>query len=432
MKILFQIIAILFIYNIISSCSKHDELSEVSIEIIAPNKGDAIQLPDNVQVELIATSNKPIEYIRISIDNKNLTPLSDRIFIYPTGSNYSGTVDLFLETLPEIVRVPPYLIHIAINDFSEVHHFYQEINLVMEEVRFKGLLSCEERSVVGLTINLYNDQNNLLNSLQIDGNFLASTADNNSNYFLSTNTPELVRGIDMQEGEIIWQKDPQLPYPETSHMYIDGSSLYLSTAIGRIVGVRANDGSQFFTTLVKPDTIPNHLTATEKFLFASCSMRKSNNLIWTSYYKETGSNYYQYPTEFETVSLFPDGNDKAIIFCNKDDIGNIVLFDIESNQIESSFQLNDIKINKVDRVDPFRYFISNNNSVFLFDLTDNSIHVVYESSDSIVDLKYEKINQKIYISTSLKIDIISFSNFIPVGSISSSNKLVAIELIYGY
>lgn len=433
MKTTLKIIIIFVILVFIVSCAKEKEITSVDIVIYSPELNEIIQLPDTVSVQFDVTLDKPIEYIRISIDNKDLTPLSKREFIYPEGNSYAGDVNMPIDILPSQVKHPPFTVHFAISDFNKVHHYYMVIELINKEITFKGALFIESKPLNKLDLRFFDAEQQNIRSMNIDGNHSVSAASPYQEIsFVATTVPFLVTAINLTTEENIWYKEPQLPYPKTTGLAAYDNIIYISSEIGRVIGLTIQDGSQVFTTLVKKDTIPQNIAITEKYVFTNCNLRNSNNKVWTSYYKETGSSYLTYPTEFETVEMFAKNDNKVIIFGNSDSTGRITLFDVELNTIEDSWSIENLIINNVCKVDLSTYLFSCGNKIYTYNTDYQNHEFVYIMDNIIVDLQYEILSKTIYAGTIYRTDLISFLENTLQTSINSSNELNAIKLIYGY
>lgn len=430
LKRLIKILLILQVITVIYSCSKNETPEKASIIIHNPLPNTYIQLPDTIDVSVTISYSKPIEYIRLSIDNSNMVPLSEHIFIYPTENTFSGEVELILEKQGESVLVPPNYIHIVIGDNGNVQHHYQEIILQNDAVSFHGFATFEDKPVNLCEIKYYNNEYLVYNTKEYDGIYsISENTINKELVYLSTTVPELLRAIDIHSGEVIWTKEPQLPYPKFTGMQCADEKLYLSTEIGRIVGVNEGDGSTILTTPVLKDTIPRNLIATNNFIFADFTLRTSNRKVWASFYKPTGVKYLWYASELTTIDIYGYDADKAILIGHNDNSGSIILFDIQSNTIEDIYNF-DISFDNSCEIEEGRYLITDNALIYEFSMEDNSNTLLYQGNDSIVDIKYEPIHKSIYIASSQGIEVISYPVINSYHTITGYNNLKSIELLY--
>lgn len=429
-----KIVSVLFLFSLFDSCSKEKKVISPVIEIISPEYNQIFLLPDTINVNLTVTHTARIEYIRISIDNKNLTPLSEQSFIYPIGTTYQGNVQLELNIIPDIIMKLPYYVHIVVSDFYQLHHYYLEIELKNSDKFFKGFFLIDESSINRLTINHYDSLAEKMFDTIINGDFIDSDISSSSELlYINTTTPDLSRSFNVENGNLEWTQMPQLPYPEFTGITVDDNMIYLSTAIGRIIGLTTNDGLQVFTTLVLPDTIPNNVCVTNKYLLADFTLRHSQKQVWVSYYKQTGSKYQVFPTDYETENMYyNDVSDKMILFCNKQNTGQVITFDIETNLTLGEPIIFDNNINYSCRIDNDKYLFSSEKSIYLFNYSYSSFVKVYQTNQDIVDLDFDDLSNKVFIVQSQKLEIISYPDFNYITSVDSENILKSIELLYGY
>ena len=413
------------------SCSKDKQITETDVEIFSPLLNELLFLPDTIMVEFSASQNKPIEYIRISIDNGNHVPLTKHIFINPTNNTYTGKIDLLMDKLSEVTTLPPYYIHIVVGDFSDVRHYYHEIKLQNNELKYTGFVTIEEKPINLVEIKFHNTDYERYSLSELSGIYSGSAkSDFSEQIYISTQVPELVTAIDIHTGEQLWHKEPQLPYPEFTGLYSGDNKLYLSTAIGRIIGLSENEGSTIFTTPVLKDTIPRNIISTENYVFADFTLRTSNKKVWTSFYKPTGIKFLWYPTDYNTIKIFPQIGNKAIIFTNKDGLGRIILFDIESNIIKDLITIDNHKIDNVCELESGQFLITDKTSIYSFNLLHQTDSWVYETTDSIRDIDFEEKTGSIFIATSNKVEVVGYPNYSNIKDLSGFNNLKSIELLY--
>jgi len=428
------IVSVFILFSLFASCSKEKKVISPVVEIISPGYSQLFLLPDTIIIKFNITHTTSIEYIRTSIDNKNLTPISEQNFIYPVGITYQGNVQLELSIIPEIIMKSPYFVHIVVSDFNQLHHYYLEIDIKNSDKVYKGFFLIDESSINRLTINYYDSLAEKVFDTIINGDFSDSDISSSSELlYINTTTPDLSRSFNIKNGNLEWTQMPQLPYPEFTGITVDDNMVYLSTAIGRIIGLTTNDGLQVFTTLVLPDTIPHNVCVTNNYLLADFTLRHSQKQVWVSYYKQTGSKYQVFPTDYKTENMYyNDVSDKMILFCNKQNTGQVITFDIVTNITLGEPIIFDNNINHSCRIDNDKYLFSSEKSIYLFNYSYNSFVKVYQTNQDIVDLDFDVLSNKVFVVQSQKLEIITYPDFNYITSIESENTLKSIELLYGY
>lgn len=434
MNIFRKLTLLILLVTILISCTKNVDVNEPIVKIYSPQYNQQYLLPDTIYVNFKVEHNKPIEYIRVSIDDKNITPISNQEFSYPDSNIYEDSINLKVNAIPQTSNTSPYYLHIVVSDYSQVTHTYREIRLLNKDMKYKGFFLLSKASVETINIELIDDKyQSEINSV-VNGNYSGSAISSTSNLlYLTTNTPELVRAFDSEDLDLRWTKEPQLPYPEFNSILADNNIIYLSTAIGRVIGLNSQDGIQIFTTPVLPDTIPINICTTAGYLFSDFMLRNSNSKVWVSFYKSSGNKFQVFPADFETISIYNTKYDhKVLIFCNNNSVGNIIEFDIEKNKIEAQVEISNIEIQHTCQIDENNFMFSSDYDLFFFTKEEQSYSKIAKIDDIITGLKFDKLNDRLFVLHPYKADIYSFTGFTKIKTIESTNLLHGVELKYGY
>jgi outer membrane protein assembly factor BamB len=285
-----------------------------------------------------------------------------------------------------------------------------------------------------LSVNYFNDQYQKIYRSVISGNYIGSDISNNANMlYLSTNTPDMVRAVDCKNGEIVWIKEPQLPYPEFNSILVNNNLVYLSTDIGRIIGLTIDNGIQVFNTPVLPDSAPTNICITDDYLIADTRLRNSGATIWTTYYKQTGSKYQLFPTDYETTTIYDlEDNNRVIAFCNNNLTGQIINFNIKNNTIENRLVTTNIEIQKSCKIDETNFLFSSGNELFHFDQKNQLYVKILDTDDIIYDIKFDYINSQLFIIYLYKAEIVSYPGLAIIETIETLMQIKKAELLYGY
>lgn len=434
MKIILKLASLILTIWILNSCSKNPKINEPIVKIYSPENNQQFLLPDTIPVSFRVEHDKQIEYIRISIDDNNLIPVSGQDFIYPKSETYEGNINLPVGVLPEDNSLPPYYIHIAVSDFSQITHTYLEINLINKEMNYEGCFLIGRPGIDIIEINYFDENYQSGLSTSINGNYSGSDISATVNMlYLITSIPDLARAFSCKSGDLIWTKEPQLPYPEFNNIHIRENVIYFSTAIGRIVGLTLNDGIQVFTTPVLPDSIPYNICSTSDYLFSDFSLRNSDSKVWVSFFKSTGNKFQLFQTNYETVSMYGQKNENlTTIFCNKNSIGSIIQFNVDENNIETQLELTSTEIHQTCKIDETDFLFSSNNQLFHFNSQNQSYEKVKDADYEILHIKFDELNNRLFILHANRVDIYSYSGITKIATIESTNLLLGIELKYGY
>jgi hypothetical protein len=417
------------------ACTKDKGNNSPGIDIVSPEYKELFVLPDSISVSFNVNSPTSIEFIRINIDNKNLTPLSKNVFIYPDTNSYSNEVTISLDILPESIKLPPYYVHIAVSDYSKLHHEYLEIELKNSNLEFKGLIIIEDYSIDRMAIKLLDENLQVQHINEVDGRYAGSSISLETGLlYITSSTPELLRSFNTIDLDLEWAKNPQLPYPEYTGIVVENDMVYISSSVGRITGYKGSNGLQVFTTKVMPDTIPNNTSITKNYIVADYKLRNSSIISgWVTYYKITGEKLFVHPNEYSTVAMdFNTEINKVVIFCNDENNGYAITFDPETNTILKSTQISEIKISCMCKISNNEYLFSALNTVYTFNYNSDIITKLYDANNTITDLKYDNISDNLYVISPNEIKVFNYPNLDILTTIESENLIKKVEIMHGY
>jgi hypothetical protein len=434
MNISLKILVSLLILIILSACAKEKSNDEPVVNIYKPEFKEAFLLPNIISIGFSVEHTKPLEYLRISIDNSDLVAISEQYFLYPESNYYKGDIEVDVGIIPNEMLSTNYYVHIAVSDFNEVNHTYLEIDLANTNSDFKGCFIIGKHQIDRLNIDFYNSMFEKEYTFEINGNYSDSDISEKSNMLVvATSTPDNVRGFDCANGELKWKIDPQLPYPEFNKVVADNNLVYLSTEIGRIMGVTSDEGSQIYNTTILRDSIPLNICVTNDYIIADYRLRNSNSKLWASFYKNTGSKFNVTTTNIETIDLYGyAAENKMVAFCSNNSSGEIITFDISTNNIENRTIINNTEIVNSCKIDNNNYLFSSSRSLYHFDWQNKSVTYITELEDDIIDLKYDFVYKKVFIAHTDRLVIYTYPELIYSNTIEIPYFINAVELLYGY
>ncbi len=206
---------------------------------------------------------------------------------------------------------------------------------------------------------------------------------------------------------------------------------YVSTEIGRIIGLAHETGNQIFTTPVLTDSVPFNICLTKDYLISDIRLRNSNSKAWVVYYKQTGAKHEVTTTNFETTKLYGDSKSNTMIaFCNINNVGEIITYNATNGSIENRLKADNIKINQSCKIDEYNFIFSSNKLLFHVDIQNNTMNQIAVADDDILDIEFDIINNKIILVYSNKAEVLSYPSLTITKTIESDNELNGIELLY--
>ena len=427
MKVIFYIYALILL---LSSCSKESSDNEAMVNIISPQLFDLYVIPDTIAVEFEVTSQRPINYIRVSVDNINLIPLTNQTYIYPEIGEAVFTTEIFLDNLDDKVLLPLYYIHIALDIGGDIQHDFKEISIQKPDKSFKGFITFTQADNNIVQMDVHDLSSEVIKSGLYPGYFIESEISGEDNLaFLATSSPNITTAIDINTGDYIWENYGQLPYPLVYDFIKSSNTLYQSSEMGRIVGFNLRNGLQIFNTQILPDAVPHYMALNEDYIFADFTLRNPGKKIWITFFKSNGQKYSQYVHDYVTKAMFAQ-NDTVILFCGQGTQSKVINFHILDHSIIKSINLNNININQVYSPKNNEFIIVEGNKFITYNNTSGDISTFFEASDTIIDVQYEEISGNYFIALPHEIImLITNSSSFEQLAIKDS-RIESIELIY--
>jgi len=418
----------------LSSCKKPTNYKEPEVEIITPYNNQSFTLPGIVNIHFVVKHDSPIEYIRVSIDNKSIIAVSENYYFDSIGNVFEGNIGIPVGILSEHYMKPPFYVHIAVSDYNELNHTYLKIDLNNSELEYSGLFVVHKHAINELGVDYYNQQFNKKYTFNTDGNFKSASISSSAKLlYVASTIPDKVVAFSCIDGEKLWIKEPQLPYPEFNTLTVNDNKVYASTEIGRVIGLNGDVGTQVFSTEILRDTIPYNVCFTKDYLIANFRLRNSSSKVWVSFYKETGKKYRVKTTNFETVDIYEIKNENStVMFCNSGSSGQIIKFNVESNSIERIISIDDIEIDNSFMIDKSSFLFSSNNCLYHFMWESEKITKIFEFSYSIVDIEYNKVDNELLIAFYDKVLVFSYPDMNLVKSVGNYDLIEDIEARYSY
>ncbi len=429
LKILFFVVLTIFAV----SCKKTTEKIVPNISILSPESKQLFTLPDTVKVVFNVSHTSDIKYIRVSIDNKNIIPVSGQIFIEPDSNIYNGTVLLPINHLITKDLQPPYYVHIVVDNYSQESSAFREIELRNADNHTSGYIIISKSNIDKINVNYFNDTFDFESSVAMDGNFRDSDISSSSEIICITTTiPDKAIALNSIVGNVIWENNPQLPYPKFNKVLIDNNITYISTRIGRIIGIDNIGGNQIFSTPVLPDSIPNNICVTNNYLFSDFSLRNGNSTLWTVFYKQTGAKYKVILNQVSTLSMYSiDNKDDIICFANTETAGQILYFSFSDNDF-TIIKFVDDTIVKTCKISNNTFLYTSGSGLWQYSYNNNSVTKLIDIDDSLVEIKYNSVTDEILLVYPSKIMIYSFPDMLHIKNIELESAISAVEIKYDY
>ena len=120
------------------------------------------------------------------------------------------------------------------------------------------------------------------------------------------------------------------------------------------------------------------------------------------------------------------------VFCNDNSSGNIIRYNIIDNFIEENITVVNYNIQQTCKIDENNFLFSSDKAIFHFNWLNKSYVKVVDMIDIIVDIKFDIVNNRLFVIQPDKALIFQYPGLDNITTIESSFSLKGAELRYGY
>lgn len=417
----------------IFSCRKIDKNIVTHIELIIPEANTIIRLPDTIQIKFKVESEENIEFVSISIVNSNYIPLFGTTYVYTPKSGEEITKTMTLKALQNTSELPYYIL-ISVNYEEDKWNSYFKIQLVNKPVSYQGFYLFSRPFISQTAIDFYDQNLEKTFFIQTDGEYIDSDISNfYGKLFLLSHTPAKLKAYSVVEQQLVWEAEPQFPYPEYTAIEMDVNRVYAGMENGQIVGYSEINGQQQLIAERLVDSIPEKISIIENYIIAAYQSRNNGNRTLVTFYKSTGHKKHRRSIDFEVVSFIKtEEPDRVIIFGNRDQNGIASMFNAQDNSFEDTHQFEIGKIGAVCKVEDEVFIISIENKLYSYNWSQKYLTLLIEFEDIPFKIEYEHLSGRIIVLFMNRLIIYQFPGMIDIADLEMENTLKGLQFFYQY
>ena len=418
----------------IFSCRKIDKNIITNVELISPDANTLIRLPDTIQVKFKVESEKDIEFVSISIVNSNYIPLFGTHYVDTPISGETIEKAIPLKALQNTNEAPYYIL-IAVNyKEDDKWNSYFKIQLANKPINYQGFYLFSRPFISQTAIDFYDQNLEKTFFIQTDGEYIDSEILNfYGKLFLLSHTPAKLKAYSVAEQQLVWEAEPQFPYPEYTTIETDVNRVYGAMENGQIVGYSEINGQQQLVAERLVDSIPEKISIIENYIIAAYQSRSNGNRTLVTFYKSTGHKKHRRPIDYEVVSFIKtEEPDRVVIFGNRDQNGIVSMFSAQNNSFEDTHQFEIGKIGAICKVKDEDFIISVENKLYSYNWPQKNLTLLMEFEDIPFIIEYEHLSGRIIVLFSNRLIIYQFSGMIEIADLEMENTLKGLQLFYQY
>ncbi|MFA5418789.1 MAG: hypothetical protein WC341_10055 [Bacteroidales bacterium] len=425
------LVAFAIVILLISGCKKKQPDAPVVVSFSTPDENAVFYVPDTILVRFSIESGSKIRSISASIDNTDMVPLSEQVYIYPEVNQQQFEVALPVNAMANADSVKCF-VHLMVENEQKTTNAFRYIHLNNKSFTFKGFSVVTEEELNNSTLYFFDENFNATGAYPISGRIThTSTAQETDLLFLTSAIPDLLMAYRFSDHQPEWTREPQLPYPEFTFVQYQEPFLYFGNGAGQVISVYGSDGTQVFNTPLFDNFYPTGMAVNSTKLVIGYKSRSGLSSRLTTCYRTTGSLVQEYLTDFNLVfGRKSNESEEVILFGNTNNVGNRVIFDPEANEIVSTQSFNIGSIKQAISIDGQNFLVNSASGLFRIDSNSAEAEQVYIPENEMMDVVYDPYLSRLLIGDGSRVLIFSYPGLDLIKQLEFNNQVLSITTRY--
>lgn len=401
---------LLFILTLTTySCKKEIEIPPPTVEVISPEANQNILLPDEVRLQLKISSEKNIKFVQVSFVNYDNATLFKPISWYFDTTHVVIDENILLGLIPQGF-FSPYFMHITVIGGAGTNTYFHQIKLTNPETKYKGLYVTTRPAINQTKVYYYEPDFSEKVFASVDGEYVASTtADFKDFFYLITTEPGKLFAFSHDDGQLVWNKTPELPNPEFTTLKYANFTVFTATENGNIKSFHALTGNTNIVSTQLQDSIPYHVQATSDHILSEFEARNSNSNLLVLFYRGTGTVARKRPLNYGVADIqVGKYGFNFLIFGNESKNSLVGTYNPLGNFITDVKKIDAGLIRQVEKYDADRFFLLIDNSIYLYNYAEGFNKIIREFPEEVVAFKYEPVNGAIFVAFEQRVEVYSY------------------------
>jgi len=382
-----------------SGCKKEPPATYPVITVEIPQENQIFTVPDTIAILAHITHDKPLTFISMAIVDMALTPVTARYFLYPEMNNYDVNSNIILTDVE--ITSGNYYLHIRASDGTNETNSYTKL-YIHETPRVLNDIFLATKNAFG-TLDMYRMDSAMAPQFMVNISSDYGYADIdpvNKLLYVSGKYSNKLFCYDYSDNSVKWNNTVSgyPPAPCFNDVKVFDKKCYCVLRQNAVIAYNPQ-GTLVYNKPTSTDRYPDKMHFHMNYIFTSQYALSGSNAYILLNYTESGGFYQMLLLNLNTVKFFSKDNNHVYIFAN-DASGNgeIRIYDIESNGVWEPYNLTEGKLISVEEVDNNTYLLAFGNKVLRYTYNPASA-VNYCNASQIVNIRFDKVNQKLYVCT---------------------------------
>lgn len=417
----------------LTSCKKEATIQTPTINFVSPVENEVIYLPEELNLHLVFKSGKPVKFVSAAFVNYQGATVFELGEFY-TDSTYVEINQQISLGLMAVGYFPPFFLNVRVIDGGGTHTYSQSVELINPKLRYEGIYLATQPSENKTEVYYYDQQ--LTEKLFVANAATYAGAEVSAFYdmfYLTTNNPASLSAYSFHDSELIWSDDSKLQSEEITSSTFKSGEVFVGLTSGKLKSFEAITGAPGVTTQIMEDSVPGPISISGGLIASDFYSKENNSISLVTFDESVGTLYKKRPLDFILVDIFSGKYGyNFVVFGNEKENGIVGTYQPLNNIIIDQYPIPNGKISQVIRLDPVQFFLNIENTIYRYNYSTNNLKKLLKPDDEIIDIKFEGINQDLFIGFQDRVEVYSYPDLDLLQSWTIPHPLTGMHLRHVY
>ncbi|MCW3084660.1 MAG: hypothetical protein JWP12_2026 [Bacteroidetes bacterium] len=416
---------------LVFSCKKEEDTQDPVITIQLPVADNTYNVYENVPVMADVTDETKITSVVISLVSDNYTPVYIGLHLQVSSPHMLVNTQYTLDNIH--LETGLYYIMISASDGTNDVRMYRPIHIIGVPKALKKIFVTTSSSTSATNMSVIDST--FISAAPyhtFPGDYVGSSA---SSYyqqvFMCGNYTGAFASWELQSNTTKFSIAPLISgNPYFTSFYTEDKKNYIGRYDGTIKGYN-NSGDVVYSGTANVGYYVTKMMMNDGHLVASEQSKTSPSKLLVSFFT-TGTAEQQTPITQDIVTFCEQDENNVFVFGNVAGQGVIQLFDRVNNNLWNpyNYALPVGSILSAVKIDPNTYLIGlSNGTIYKYQYLSSSL-TVYAAGYTAIQLRYDDVENRIYIAEQNSISAIDYPSTTYLGSVTSAENIKDISLLY--
>lgn len=408
------------------SCRKKTDEQYPTLQILSPGVNTYHHVLDPIPFQVKASDETKLVSITVRLLNEQLTPVTSSVTL--ACSNNEETFNSYILTTD--IHLPSGLYYLKAEAFDGTNTKvqYREINLVEVPKALKKVYLVSQPSTSLIQIDsLSNGQTFSAFSHSTDYSFSVISSYYSQIGIAGSQVSNYV-SVDAEYYNSIYSiNNPQTSLNYFVSGYVKNDKTYIADNDGKVKSYKKTGASidiiDFGNQLVK------EMMVEDDFIFAFATHKTTLQPSIITRYISSGILHQSLNINTTIQHIFYLNSNELLLIGNENDLGKILIYDMSLNAVSEPVVFSNGKIYCACKNYNNEIIIAHDNGLSVFNILNYSLGSL-STGDTYQKVVYEDLSNQLYLAKNNQIEIYSASPFSLVSSVTATDSILDIHILY--